>query len=155
MGESKENGYVQLVAYAVLIVAFLVTLVKVLRSSKLRFMIRLLALFIVSNSAGVVVVLTTDLQEPGNLIGNVVCYASALLQETTFSVAYWMFAFQYYQSSRYMPFMIKQENPPEEMTRFDTRLNYVFCALNIFSPIYYIGSLILYNYCDNTRASSC
>ena len=54
----KDYEYVQGTVDAILVVAFLTTLIKVLRNSKFVFMIKMTSLLLVSNAAGVMVVIT-------------------------------------------------------------------------------------------------
>lgn len=63
------------------------------------------------------------------------------IRNASFSYAVWQFAYQYYTLSRYTPFYLKQQSPPEEMTRKDDKLDKTLSFLNILIPL--IQSVLL------------
>jgi hypothetical protein len=95
MATLKDYEYVQGTVDAILVVAFLTTLIKVLKNSKFVFMIKITSLLMVSNTAGVMVVIAD-----GNITKSDVSviwfWIQAIfvcLRTSTINIAYWLFAF--------------------------------------------------------------
>lgn len=99
-----EYAYVQVGADVIMIVAYVATLIKVLRSSKFKFVIKLLALLIVSNLAGILTIICDGFADSAWVWALSI---SAFVRSLMFNLAYWMFAFQYYTISRYTPFLLR------------------------------------------------
>ena len=47
-----------------------------------------------------------------------------------------MFAFQYYNIARFMPYLVRCEDVPHGMRRYDEVLYYVFFVLNVLFPFF-------------------
>lgn len=73
---------------------------------------------------------------------------SSAVRDTTFNVSHWMFAFEYYSISRYMPFLLMKLSPDPSMISFDEMLNKLLFTLNVLLPIVNGVSLSAYNFCD-------
>ena len=149
MATLKDYEYVQGTVYAILVVAFLATLIKVLNNSKFVFMIKITSLLMVSNAAGVMVVIAD-----GNITKSdfsvIWVWIQAIfdcLSTSTINIAYWLFAFQYYKISRYTPYLLKSDSPPVEMINFDNKNNVVFMVLNVCFSFFVAGTLLIYNLC--------
>ena len=149
MATIKDYEYVQGTVNAVLVVAFLATLIKVLKNTKFVFMIKMTSLLLVSNAAGVMVVIA-DANITKSDFSVIWAWTQAIfvfMRTTTINSAYWLFAFQYYKISRYTPYLLKSDTPPDEMVNFDDKINVVLTVLNVFFPFFVAVTLLIYNLC--------
>jgi len=67
------------------------------------------------------------------------------IRDSTFNYAYWLFAWQYYTISRYTPFLLRHESVPQELKKFDERINRLLTTLNIGASLFYSVALLINN----------
>lgn len=64
-----------------------------------------------------------------------------------FGVAHWMFVFEYYKISCFMPYVVKDEDIPSDMVTFHKRLNTTMLSLNVIVMLGEGILMILHNRC--------
>jgi hypothetical protein len=132
---------------ALLIAAYALTIYQVVKSTKFSFLVQLLVLLLVSNLAGILVIeADTKFSVTDNnvaLVWKIIQAVAIFIRNATFNYALWLFAFQYYTLSRYTPFYLKQQNPPEDMTSYDEKVNKLLTYANVIVPL--IQAILLFN----------
>lgn len=151
----------QAVLASLLLIMYVTTLVRVCRGRKFSFVVKLILLLMFSNIAMISASIsnyevllkekTNDETEKTNDETTLYLWIASIsfaTRDATFNVAHWMFAFEYYSISRYMPFLLMKARPRISMVRCDELIYKLFLILNIFAPIMNGASLLIYNLCD-------
>lgn len=70
------------------------------------------------------------------------------VRDATFNVSHWLFAFEYYTISRFMPFVVEGLQIPSEMVAKDKVVYVAILSLNLLIPLAEATSLLIYNLND-------
>lgn len=70
------------------------------------------------------------------------------MRDATFNVAHWLFAFEYYTISRFMPFVVEGQQIPAEMVAKDKMVYVAMLSLNFLIPLAEASTLLIYNLND-------
>ena len=103
---------------SVLVLAYLITLIKVRMGSKYAFITALILTLIVSNVGTLMNIYATYelfVKNSYTLTNVLLLCIGEAMQDTGFSVAHWAFASKYFRIGTQMPFKIKGEEVPEEI----------------------------------------
>jgi len=147
-------NFTQVVLATLLLVMYITTLGRVCRGRKFSFVVKLIVLMMFSNIAlisGSISNYKESLKEKASTEMKLFMWTAAIsfaIRDATFNVAHWMFAFEYYIISRYMPYLLMKTRPSSRMIRCDELINKFFMFFNVFAPIMSGASLLLYNLCD-------
>jgi hypothetical protein len=60
---------------------------------------------------------------------------SIVLRDTSFNESHWIFSAKYYGISRFMPYVISQEDVPESVFKYDRVTNIIFLYMNLIFPV--------------------
>ena len=114
------------------------TLLRVLRGSKHRFVIKILSMLVGYNLAylareTVYINMVKTVYFSAKKLEILFCLdATALL---LFNVSHWMFAFKYFSMSRQTPYKIAKQEVPTGIVRRDKITNWIFLSTNAIPPI--------------------
>ena len=109
---------VQLMASSLLVPCYSGVLIKVMKGSKYKFVIKLTWLLLVSNIAAIIVVVANsfvyswDLKNPVEGIITWGCWvegSGVAIRDVTFNTAHWMFAYEYYLMAKLMPLALENK----------------------------------------------
>lgn len=151
---SNYYNATQAVLATFLLVMYTATLIRVCRGRKFSFVVKLIILMMFSNIAlisGSVSNYEESLKEKASIETTLFMWTAAVsfgVRDATFNVAHWMFAFEYYSISRYMPYLLMKTTPSRQMIRCDELINKILMFFNVLAPIMSGSSLLLYNLCD-------
>ena len=139
MGLIKTSAWLTLVTSSIIILMYIATLIKVCRGSKYKFVIRLLILLIVSNLCLLLSEWSFYEYKTRTFVGVPwfwisLSAISSFTLLVCFNISRWIFAFEYYSISRFMPYVLKDEDLPENEQKFDKRLNKIMITINIAIP---------------------
>ena len=140
---------------AILVIMFSVTLCRVLMIRKFTFVIKLITLLIICDLFWTVYAFSSakQLQTEEELDFWIWTQAiTYIISDTCFTVSHWMFAFEYYSISRYMPFLLAKCLPDASMVKCDEVTYYIVLVLNIIGPVANGVSLLLFNICQKNRS---
>lgn len=133
------------------------TMIRVCRGRKFTFVFKLIVLLMFSNLAEISGrVSSYEVYEEGWGSGTIeyttiwiwISALSNAVRDSAFNVAHWMFAFEYYCISRYMPFIFMKITPDAGMVRCDELVNKVLIFVNVLVPVVNGALLLKYNLCD-------
>ena len=139
MGLFKVDSWLTIALSGVLILLYGATLIKVCRGSKYTFVIKLLVLLLLSNISQFFKS-WSFYQLITGVFNNVPYFWLALLSisgfitAACFNIAHWIFAYEYYSISHFMPFVLKGQDLPEDKVKCDKILNKIMFFLNIAAP---------------------
>ena len=120
-------NFTQVVLATLLLVMYITTLGRVCRGRKFSFVVKLIVLMMFSNIAlisGSISNYKESLKEKASTEMTLFMWTAAIsfaTRDATFNVAHWMFAFEYYSISRYMPFLLMKTRPSSRMIWVSTR----------------------------------
>ena len=132
-----------------------VTLVRVLRGSKHRFVIKILVMLVgynLAKLASVTVYLCSkqiSQTRKWEIIRGFDSTAYLL-----FNVSHWMFASKYFTIARHTPYKVAKQEVPREMVKCDKITNWVFLTLNSIPPILFGVSNIGYYIAESNGNSN-
>jgi hypothetical protein len=154
MGLFATSDITEIGLSGLLVLMYAVTLIRVFSGRRFSFVVKLIVLLIFSNMAAISATsanyeFTQHDQTTKDV--NLWIYiqsVSSAIRDTCFNVSHWMFAFEYYSISRYMPFLLMKLSPEADMISFDEKIYKVFLVLNILLPVVNGVSLAVFNFCD-------
>lgn len=117
-------------------------------------MVKLLALLIASNILWATYAFLSYLQLTTTEDVGLWIWAQAsvyTISDMCFCISHWMFAFEYYCSSRYMPYLLSQSLPEASMVKCDEIIYIVVFVLNTLAPIANGVSILLVNLCEKNN----
>ena len=134
------------------IIAYLATLVKVIRGSKYKFLISQILMLTISNVGTIATIFafyeifySTNCNDPQSrkkwLIVLSCCQA---VQDGFFAVPHWLFADKYYKIGMQMPLLVQGIVIPESTKKSDRRRKTVLLWLNIVMPIFAAGAFYVF-----------
>jgi hypothetical protein len=141
MGLIKANAELTLATSSIMIMMYLTTLIKVCRGSKYKFVIKLLILLIVSNICLLVSDWSFYIYKTRTFVGIPwfwisLSAISSFILLVCFNLSRWIFAFEYYSISRFMPYVLKGQDLPESELKFDTKFNNTMISINVAIPFF-------------------
>ena len=139
MGLIKANAGLTLATSSIMILMYIATLIKVCKGSKYKFVIKLLILLIVSNICLLVSEWSFYVYQTRTFVGVPwfwisLSAISSFILLVCFNLSRWIFAFEYYSISRFMPYVLNDRDLPESELKFDRRLNKTMISINLTIP---------------------
>ena len=141
----------QIVFAVALLAMSTATLIRVCRGRKFTFVVKLIVLLMLSSVAVISGSISNYEEfEAAQLATNTTFWLwmsglSYAVHDASFNVAHWMFAFEYYSISRYMPYLLVKSTPSAGMIRCDERVYKVLMFFNVLAPVANGASLLMYN----------
>ena len=140
---STAYDYTTMITSIILIAMFVAVLIRVLLGAKFSFVVIIAILLIVSNVSSIADLIAAnnlikyyfDSNESGWERANWMMGVFSFSRDATFSVANWIFSYEYYRIAKFMPFVVLDREVPASLISRDRLIFWLVLGLNILAPL--------------------